>query len=165
MFSKLALFATVIVLLPQALHAQSYEEEVRARYVESLEAWNRQDIEAISSADGFNVGFGFRSYEPRSGESLPPNATVQRLKGFYDSLDYFRIIPEDPNIFIDGEIALVWGYHVEEFKHKGLKPERVRVRSSSTLKRDGDGNWRALLSHRDIQKFGDNGRYIQSFVE
>jgi hypothetical protein len=162
--SRLALFATVILMFPQTLNAQSYEEELRARSAMAVEAWNTQDVAAISTA-GFTVGFGFRTYAPRSGEALPPAAATQLLERFFDSLDYYRIIPDETNIVIDGDIALVWGYHIEEFKHKGLQEERVRVRSSSTLKRVGDGQWKTLLSHRDIQPFDENGRYIQNFVE
>jgi hypothetical protein len=80
-------------------------------------------------------------------------------------LEYYRIIPGETNTVIDGEIALVWGYHVEEFKHKGMPAEKVRVRGSSTRKRGEDGRWTTLLSHRDIQPFDEDGTYIQTFIE
>lgn len=147
-----------------SVSAQSYEDEIRAQLEADVEAWNTADIENINS-DSFSIGYGFRSYLPRTTATRSPEADRALLKGFLDSLESYRIIPIERNITIEGEIALVWGSHIEEIKHIGRPRERVTVRNSATYKRNSDGTWQALLSHRDIQKFGDDGRYIPEYAQ
>ena len=102
---------------------------------------------------------------PRSNTGRTPEADRAILQLFLNSLESYKIIPGEITIVIDGEIALVSGFHVEEIKHKGQSSERVTVRGTATYKRNPDGTWKALLSHRDIQKFDENGQYIREYLQ
>jgi hypothetical protein len=55
---------------------------------------------------------------------------------------------------------VAWGFHTEDFKQRGKPPEVHRVRFSFTAIAGEDGQLRQVLSHRDIQPFDDQGRYI-----
>ena len=144
--------------------AQSPEEELRAQIQSGIDLWNQMDSTALVefSSSGFR-GFGFRSQPARSPESLSPEA-AKLLHRWFDSLEHYKITPGEMKIEIEDDIALVWGNHVEDFKHKGRPPERITVRSSATYRRVENGVWHQLLSHRDTQKF-ENGRYIPQYVE
>ena len=100
------------------VNAQSYEDEVRELLAKQTEGWNNADIANISS-DSFSIGFGFRSFMPRSNTGRTPEADRAILQFFLNSLESYKIIPGEITIVIDGEIALVSGFHVEEIKHKG----------------------------------------------
>ena len=54
--------------------------------------------------------------------------------------------------------------HIEDFQHEGRPPERLRVRFTDTLRGGEDGEWKSLLGHRDIQHFGEDGRYLPVYV-
>ena len=156
--------ALVILFTAVAVSAQSYEEELREQMAKGIEAWNAGNVDGINT-DSFQIGFGFRTYAARISGALTPEIARAGLQAFLDSLDYYRIIPLESNITIDGNIALVWSYHVEEIEHKGQDRERVTVRGTATYKRDPDGTWKALLTHRDIQEYDENGRYIPNFTD
>ena len=61
------------------------------------------------------------------------------------------------------DVGCAWGRHVEEFQEKGRPPERARVRRTKVLMKGAHG-WQVLLYHRDIQFFGDDGRYPRSLT-
>ena len=145
-------------------NAQSYEDEIREILKKQTEGWNSADIETINS-DSISVGFGFRSLVPRTSAGRTAEVDRKILQLFFNSLESYKIIPGERNIVIDGNIALVWGSHVEEIKHVGQPSERVNVRGTATYKRNSDGTWKALLSHRDIQKFDENGQYVREFFQ
>jgi len=151
-----------LVLHPIVSFADSAEDELRSVGVINFDAWNNRDIDALIDG-GWTRGFGFRSLAPRTEASYNPEVVKEILVRFFDSVDYYRVTPGESTIVVDGEIGLIWGFHTEEIKHRGRPPERYRVRSSATLRRDASGNWRTILSHRDIQAFNENGQYIPTF--
>jgi hypothetical protein len=73
-------------------------------------------------------------------------------------MEYFRHIDMDVNTWSEGDLGLAWGFITEEFKHKGLSPEKVRVRFTSTYRQE-DGKWRLIMLHNEIQPFNENGLY------
>ena len=70
---------------------------------------------------------------------------------------------EELNIRVEGDLGLVWGFFVEDFKVKDRKPECVKGRFSMTLRYYEDKSWRILMGHRDIQKFDEQGMYIREY--
>jgi ketosteroid isomerase-like protein len=159
------IFTIVFLLSCFELYAETLEEELQNHMNTEIEAWNNRDIDKISG--GWSVGFGFRTIAPRGVK--PANTEMMRsmLKKWFDTLEHYKVIllPEESNIMIDGDIGLVWGFHIEEVKHKGRPAERIKVRSSATYRRNKDGVWHQLLGHRDIQRFQDNGFYIPVYEE
>lgn len=151
-----------LATIPFVSFADSVEEELRRVGVINFDAWNNRDIDALVDG-GWTRGFGFRTLAPRTEASYTPEMVREILLRFFDSVDYYRVTPGESTVVVDGVIGLIWGFHMEEIKHKGRPPERYRVRSSATLKRDALGNWRTILSHRDIQPFDKEGRYIPTF--
>ena len=63
----------------------------------------------------------------------------------------------------EGDIGLAWGFSMEECKHKGQPPERVRTRFTQVYKKEGE-EWRMLVSHKDIQPFDEEGNYLKEFT-
>jgi hypothetical protein len=156
--SLLALFT----LRPIVTVADTAEDELRRVGVINFDAWNSRDIDALTDG-GWTRGFGFRSLAPRTEESYTAEVVQEILVRFFESIDYYRVTPGETTVAVDGDIGLIWGFHTEEIKHKGRPPERYRVRSSATLRRDASGNWRTILSHRDIQPYNEDGQYIPTF--
>lgn len=142
----------------------SDEDRVVAQYLASFEAWNDHDVERIfdDAGDDVLLGFGFRAQNVRTG--VPVEQQRQGLKAWFGSLDWYRIEDIEMNCSVDGDIATVWGFFTEDFRHAGQHPERVRVRSSAVLRRSGD-RWQQIWSHRDAQEFEEGGSYIRKPFE
>ena len=117
-------------------------------------AWSSKDIKAIvtgsASAKG---GFGWRTFDWRD-----QPAKEETLQRFFDNMEYYTGEEPDIHTWSEGNIGLAWGTFTESFKQKGQTPEKARVRFTSTFKKDDKG-WHELMSHRDIQSFGEDGRY------
>ena len=88
---------------------------------------------------------------------------MAHLQRFFDSVDYYRAVPEDFETAVAGDIGMAWGVFVEEFQEKGQTPERARVRFSTVFTKAAEG-WQVLLHHRDIQPFAENGIYPKSLT-
>lgn len=73
-------------------------------------------------------------------------------------MEYLRHIDTELNTWSERDIGLAWGYFTEEFQHKGQPPEKVRIRFTSTYKKEGE-KWRLLMFHKDIQPFNEEGFY------
>lgn len=58
---------------------------------------------------------------------------------------------------------MAWGSYIEEFQEKGGPPERAHARFSQVMRKD-DAGWRILTFHRDIQPFGEDGRYPKALT-
>ena len=149
-------------ILPGVALAESAEDEIRRAGEIETAAWNNRDIDALIGG-GWTRGFGFRTIAARTDANYTPETVRSILTTFFDSLDHYRIIPGETTILVDGDIALTWGFHTEEIKHKDRLPETYRVRSSATMKKNADGNWQTIMSHRDIQPFDENGGYIPEY--
>lgn len=135
---------------PVAFTQQPSRADVE-RYVRaSLAAWNTGEPERITRADSGGTGFGYRSREPRA--ERPQERRVSQVRAFLEALDYFRITIDQIQTSVDGDVGLAWGFFTEEFQRKGGTPQKVSVRFTETLRRDGQG-WRRLLYHRDAQAF------------
>ena len=82
---------------------------------------------------------------------------------FFASLEYYDLELEEMHTAVYEDVVVAWGFHTEEFQHRGRDPESYRVRFSMTMLREDDGSLRTILSHRDIQPFGEQGRYVPRF--
>jgi ketosteroid isomerase-like protein len=157
-------FALILLLNLSGAYANTLKQELRSHIEYEFEAWNNKDFDKIVSM-GYAVGFGFRSREPRK-KDVNPESIRTDLKTWFDTIEYYKITPEEINILIDGsDIGLVYGFYIDEIKHKGQTPEKYRVRFSETYRKGKDGKWHMLLYHRDIQHFQENGLYIRENQE
>ena len=138
------------------------EAEVRLKIQELYDAYNNKDVKAImSSRFGFEPGFGFRTAAPRATTGISDDQLRAGLTRGLELWESYEVKVNALNISIHGEVAVVWGTHTETVKPRGMEPEIIDVRFSQTLMRNPDGELVSIQSHRDIQKFGVNGRYIQ----
>jgi hypothetical protein len=155
-------FVAPLLLSAGGVRAQdaAVAAEVEASYRAALAAWAAADVDAITSGGGSAAGFGFRSLAPRGVDD--PEAPYARalLQAFFASFEYYNLELEEIHTAVYDHAVVSWGFHTEDFKHRGREPERYRVRFSMTLLREDDGRLRGVLSHRDIQPFGDEGRYV-----
>jgi len=158
----LSLMAVLFLQTPIVL-AQSgeLETELRQHVLGQYDAWNRGDLASINL--GWARGFGFRSAAARTRSSLPKQQARELLGRFFKRMERYRIEPGELHVEIVGDIGLVWGFHIEDFQISGKSPERIRVRTSSTYRWTKDGTWETLLTHRDIQSFDGNARYIPNY--
>ena len=144
----------------QGITPSDVEQQVRA----SLSAWNYGDPTEIVGTPGpgvsgeGGVGFGYRSEAARR-RSVEEQLAI--VRGFLASAEYCRVTVNEVYTAVDGDVGLAWGVFTEEFHVRGRAPEKVRVRFTSTFKREA-GRWRQLLFHRDAQPFDDKGKYIPS---
>jgi|GEM_PF-2446691 len=158
-FAGIALTVCLLVLTScrpsqtQAPAPESLEPHVRSLYA----AWSSRDGTEVARLDPSAPGFGFRVRDARALRS-PPEYD-ESLKTFFATLDNYRLSVDELRTDVIGDIGLAWGVHTEEFQVKGQPPEKVLVRFTMTFKYE-DSSWRTLLYHRDIQPFGDDGRYI-----
>lgn len=157
----LALFLTLSAIgTPNAIgQDQALNEEAEALIRARYEAWNSGDQEAIVQNAGFTIGFGFRTLAPRGTEVVSPQRLAQAVRMFFESMEYYRLKLDELHTTVHGDVVVAWGFHTEDFKARGRNPEKVRVRFSLTMKKSQDG-FDTLLSHRDIQRFDAEGRYI-----
>jgi hypothetical protein len=136
--------------------AQEAEAFIRAGYA----AWNEGDLEAISSRSRSRAGFGFRNVAARGTQDPEAGPSPGVLRSFFDSFEYFNVSIDEIHTAVYGDVVVAWGFHTEDFKHRGMDPEVVKVRFSSTVIRGENGQLRTILGHRDIQPFDAEGRYI-----
>jgi hypothetical protein len=123
------------VLWAQGITPSDVEQQVRA----SLAAYP-------------GIGFGWRTRNPRVGESREHQ--LETIRPFFASVEYYRITDEEIHTAVDGDVGLAWGFFTEDFQVRGRAPERIRVRFTTAFKREGDG-LRQVLFHRDAQLFDD----------
>ncbi len=140
------------VLSLQGITASDVEQAIRANFA----AWNSGDIVRIAESDP-QAGFGYRTRAPRAG--LSKEDRLAGVRRFLASMEYFRIELDEIHTAVDGDVGLAWGFFTEDFQVRGRAPEKVRVRFTTTLRRDKAG-WRNLLYHRDAQPFDEKGNYI-----
>lgn len=134
------------------------KEEVAQAVRDWIGAFNRRDLAAcVIDAEG--VGYGYRTIGARDMSSLGIEGNTRLLGDFFARCDSFRTTLEQVETAVTGEdLGLAWGVFVEDFQEKGRPPERARVRFSQVMRKTADG-WKILLFHRDIQPFGEDGRY------
>ena len=129
-------------------------EEIVESVRKGLAAWESKDVAtAVALGADIKGGFGWRNYAWRD---QPYRAEM--VAGFLDNLEYYGVELNDIHAWSEGEIGIAWGTFTESFKHKGQPPEKVRVRFTSTHKKDSRG-WHDIMYHRDIQPFNENGKY------
>ncbi len=160
---RILLVACLPILLPASTAGQveSLEAEAEALIRAAYAAWDAGNVDAIvDGAEGLTAGFGFRTLAPRGTQELPAAALKAGLQAFFDSLEYYDLAIDEIHLAQHDDVVVAWGFHTEDFQHRGSEPERVRVRFTATLKQTADGELRTILTHRDIQAFGDNDRYI-----
>ena len=134
---------------------EGLESDIRA----GIAAWNVGDIATMAAGASFARGFGFRTHAARTRESVPPESITQILTAFLDSMDYYRATLDELHVEVNGDVGLARGFFTEDFKRRNQEPEVIRVRFTDTLRWDGDA-CQSLLSHRDIQRFDSDDRYI-----
>jgi ketosteroid isomerase-like protein len=141
------------------------EEQIIAETRSGFEAWSAWDIDQIiarSSGAGAGLGFGFRTRDMRAVDSV--DAQRVGLEAWFGTLERYTIEDIDVNCIVNGDIATVWGFYTEDFKHRGEDPEHVRVRYSM-VRHQRDGDWQVVWNHRDIQEFTDDGFYIKKPIQ
>ncbi|SRR6266511_668255 len=121
-------------------------------------AFHTRDMQTIIAMEARAVGFGFRTLDWRDLAARGEGGYWQSLEQFFGRMDDYRLELEDLQTSVTGEIGLAWGVYIEEFQEKGRPPEGARVRFSKVLTK-GAMAWQALLFHRDIQPFNEEGRY------
>jgi ketosteroid isomerase-like protein len=126
-------------------------------------AWHTGDIQTIIAMEAWGGGFGFRMLARRDHAAQGEEGRVQGLAQFFGQMDYYRMVLEDLQTSVTGDIGLAWGVFIEEFQEKGRPPERARVRFSKVLTKGASG-WQVLLYHRDIQPFTDAGAYPRALT-
>jgi ketosteroid isomerase-like protein len=159
-------FAIVILAVLSASNgsAQSatVQQQAEAWIRKDYAAWNQGDQAAIVKNAGFTVGFGFRTLAPRGVDPIPPEELKRIVKAFFDSMEYYHIKLHELHTKAYGDVVVAWGFHTEDFRIRGKPPEVVRVRFTATLRKTPNG-WQTLISHRDIQPFDKQGRYIPDY--
>lgn len=126
-------------------------------------AWDTQDLHAIVAMEAQAGGFGFRPLARRDHTAMSAEAHLQAMERFFSQMAYFHLHVEDLQTAVAGDLGFAWGAYVEEFQEQGRPPERARVRFSKVLTQGAHG-WQVLLYHRDIQPFGDDGRYPRTLT-
>lgn len=135
------------------------KEEVAQAVRDWIEAFNRQDLAHACAVDSQGVGYGYRTIGARDMSSLGLERSIKLLGDFFARCDFFRTTLEQVETAVAGEdLGLAWGVFIEDFQETGRPPERARVRFSQAMRKTADG-WKILMFHRDIQPFGDDGRY------
>ena len=130
-------------------------EAVRAWFT----AYDTHDVDTLIEMEATSVGFGFRTFAPR-GQGRIGREILDR---FFGGTDYYRLLPENFETAVAGDLGLAWGVFVEEFQLKGEPPERARVRFSNVMAKGAHG-WQVLLYHRDIQPFTTEGGYPKTLT-
>lgn len=136
--------------------------EIEEQVIQQLDAFANADYQLIAAKEyAQGPGFGFRA---RTAGSDSENLTIAMLenamKAFFDTLEYYNINVEEIQTAVHGDTGIAWGVHIEDFQVKGREPETHRVRFSYTFRRNEAGELFAILAHRDIQEFDENGQYI-----
>jgi ketosteroid isomerase-like protein len=135
----------------------------RDEVAEAVRAWfnayDTHDVDALVAMEATSVGFGFRSFASR-GEGRIGREILAR---FFGATDYYRLVPENFETAVAGDLGLAWGVFVEEYQENGQPPERARVRFSNVMAKGPQG-WQVLLYHRDIQPFNEDGRYPKTLT-
>ncbi len=134
--------------------------DMEESYRTGLVAWANADIDLITSGQGSAAGFGFRSLAPRGVGDTAAGFPRELLEVFFASMEYYNLRLDEIHTSVHDNVGVAWGFHTEEFQRRGMEPEAYRVRFSFTIIRGEDGELRQVLSHRDIQPFGDNGGYV-----
>jgi ketosteroid isomerase-like protein len=130
---------------------------------EWADAFTRGDFERLWQFECESVEFGYRSNSARPMAELGHDQYLGFYRGFFDTFETFRMTFESLETAVSGQLGMAWGWFIEDFQHKGVAPERARVRFSQTMRKDEDG-WKILLFHRDIQPFDEDGRYPRSLT-
>lgn len=162
---RVAIFAALVagILVPReagAQHTDSLTRELGARMRAEFALWSAGDIDAIVSRGESVAGFGYRSRAARGVPGSPRSWTPEVLKPFFDSLEYYNLELNTLYAEAHGDVIIAWGFFTEDFKRRGHDAERYLIRFTDTLLRKEDGTLASILNHRDIQPFGDDGRYL-----
>jgi len=137
-------------------------EEIAEVFRKEKIAWDSKDIEGIVNAIG-RFGFGYRTSAWRDFSVTTKEKMKLALENFYKDLEYLRRSDTKLNTWSEGDIGLAWGFSIEECKHRGQPPERVRTRFTQVYIKEGE-EWRMLVSHKDIQPFDEEGNYLKEFT-
>ncbi|GAB4325324.1 MAG: hypothetical protein Kow0010_07710 [Dehalococcoidia bacterium] len=138
-------------------------EEVAQAARDWADAFNSRDLDRLWGMECDAVGFGYRSRDARPMARLGREGHRAANEGFFHAVDHYRLEFDTLETDVAGDLGFAWGWYTEEFQHKGQPPERARVRFSQVMQKEGAG-WKVLLFHRDIQPFGDDGRYPRSLT-
>lgn len=145
------------------------KEDVAKEMYERWAAYSAGNVDVLvrHGQDGF--GFGWRGIKARSSawSSTTSQDVAERgeeafrepIRRWYDTMERFHSNFVELHTAVDGDIGLVWGVYVEDFKRKGQPAEIARVRTTHTLKFE-NGHWRTLLYHNDIEPFDEHGHYL-----
>lgn len=135
-------------------------EEIARLWRKEKEAWDSKDIDGIIEAIQGSCGYGFRGRDWR-GSSYHTEENLRPLADkWLISMEYLRHEDEVLNTWSDDEVGIAWGSYTEEFKHVGMPPERVKIRFTSTYRRDGE-IWALMMTHKDAQQFTPDGTYVK----
>ena len=138
------------------------DEEIAEVFRKEKLAWDSKDIDGIIEAYG-RFSFGYRISAWRDFENYTKEQLRSALENFYEDMEYLRRYDTELSTWSEGDIGLAWGFSMEECKHQGQPPERVRTRFTQVY-RKVDGEWRMLVSHKDIQPFDEEGKYLKEFT-
>lgn len=139
------------------------KEEVAQAVREWASTFDSRDYERLWQFECESVGFGYRSTDARPMAGLGRELYLQVHDGFFSTFERYHLEFESLETAVVDGFGLAWGCYIEDFQHKGMAPERARVRFTQTMRKDESG-WKILLFHRDIQPFGEDGRYPRSLT-
>src|SRR5262245_798134 len=109
------------------------KEEVAEAVRAWCHAWHTGDIKTLLALEALSFGFGFRQCTPRDHVAEGEAGQRARLERFFGRMDAYRLVLEDVETSVTGDLGLAWGVFIEEFQEKGHPPERARVRFSKVL--------------------------------
>jgi ketosteroid isomerase-like protein len=139
------------------------KEEVAEAVRAWCRAWDAHDVRTIIAMEARASGFGFRPLARRDQGALGEQTYSHMVERFFGDMEYFHLRLENLQTSVMGDFGLAWGTHVEDFQEKGHPPELAKVRFTKILTK-GEGGWQVVLYHRDIQPFGEDGRYLRSLT-
>ena len=135
-------------------------EEIARLWRKEKEVWDLKDVDGIVQAIQGSCGFGIRGRDWRDFSYHTEENLRQLAEPFLVKMEYLRHVDIDLNTWSENDIGIAWGFYTEEFKHVGEPQDKVRIRFTSTYRRDGD-NWSLVMSHKDMQPFNEDGTYVK----
>lgn len=126
-------------------------EDLAEVFESYVQAWVKQDIDAIMEYESDACGFGFRDRDVRVIESMGQHYR-SLVEGFFEILESYEFIPIDIQSRTIDNIGIQWGFFTEKLLFKNGEKKTINGRITHTWVNSG-GKWKLILFHRDIQEF------------
>jgi hypothetical protein len=94
-----------------ALTKEDVADAIRAWW----HAWHTRDVQTMLAMEARAVGFGFRPCVWRDHVTRGEAQDRQALERFFGELEVYRLVPEDFETAVTGDIGLAWGMFLEQW--------------------------------------------------